>query len=122
MSYYVEWLLLNKEEILRNSDLDSDDYSNLLELDSVINTLSKEGKLQDFQLNIIYNFDKVRTNDKNGHAYRTFSRICSRIFKYLDQEYSDASWVSRLIRTHCLNSEQSRQLYEYIKGKGNIEI
>jgi len=125
MSWITQHLLRNKESILSEPDLDSDEYNNLLVILGKIKELYREGFLSDMDLYIIDLVsdgrpikDLEESIDKNRITLsKTFIQICSRISYFLGGYFTDEGFLENLKANYRLTDEQIEKLREYMSGK-----
>lgn len=125
MSWIVQHLLKNKDIIKETCDLESDEYNNLLVVESKIAELSKGGFLSDVDLWII---DLVSDGRPIRHLEtdigknritlsRTFVQICERISYFLGGYFTDDGFLENMKDEYKINDEDISKLREYMTGK-----
>lgn len=125
MSWIVEHLLRNKESISANPNIESDEYNDLLVVESKMNELHKEGLLSDLDLYVIElvadgkpiknleeSLDKSRIT-----ISRTFIQICDRIAYFLGGYFTDDGFLENMKQNYRLSDEDIEKLNSYIRGK-----
>lgn len=125
MSWIVQHLLRNKELIKSVPDIESDEYNNLLVVESKINELYNEGFLSDIDLSILQLVADGRPIrnleseiDKNRITIsKTFVQICDRISYFLGGYFTDEGFLDVLKSNYRLNDNQVSELKEYMSGK-----
>lgn len=125
MSWIVQHLLRNRELIRSVPDMESDEYNNLLVIESKIKELQQEGFLSDMD---IYILDLVADGrpirnlesdiDKNRITIsKTFIQICDRISYFLGGYFTDEGFLEILKTNYRLSDSEVAKLKEYMTGK-----
>jgi hypothetical protein len=125
MSWIVQHLLRNKVLIHTVQDIESDEYNNLLTVESKIDELYEEGLLSDIDLSIINLLadgrpikDVEGLIDKNRLAIsRTFVQLCNRIAYFLGGYFTDEGFLDNMKESYKLSDAQIEELNVYIHGK-----
>lgn len=125
MSWIVQHLLRNKEIIKSVPDIDSDEYNNLLVVESKVNELYNEGFLSDIDisiLNLVGDGRPIRNLeseiDKNRITIsKTFVQICDRISYFLGGYFTDEGFLDIMKSNYRLSDNEVNRLKDYMSGK-----
>lgn len=124
MSWLVENLLFQREEIRVKPDFNSDEYNNLLIVESKIKELTNLGVIDSFELAILHfvtskgsytqleELLKINRNTLANH----FKRICNRISYSLGYEFTDEGYLQYMQEKYNLLDSQIDILREHING------
>lgn len=125
MSWIVNHLLRNSVEIKSRPDIDSDEYNNLLVVESKINNLYSGGFLSDVDLFIIELMADGKPI-KNLEAEigksrltisKTFIQLCDRIAYFLGGYFTDEGFLDNMKELYKLDGSQMDKLKEHMSGK-----
>lgn len=121
--WYVEFLLLNREEIRRNADIESDEYSNLLEVESKLDELISTNLISDDELNLLNlylnNPSKTVVNEfKIGRdtINNSFRNVCRKIGFALGGIFTQDGYVEYMRNKYHLTDEQCNRLLAFMKS------
>jgi len=125
MSWRVQALLLNSELIRTQSDIDSDDFNDLLVLETKIKELFKAGVITAYELNMINLVqttnsleDVGRKLDRSRMAVsRDFVKLCNRLAFTLGNGFTDDGYIEDIIRRYRLDTEDELLLKSFIQSK-----
>jgi hypothetical protein len=125
MSWICENLLRNKVSILTEPDLESDEYNNLLVIESKINELYKEGFLSDLDMYILELVSDGRPlTELEQTLYKsritvskTFIQICSRIAYFLGGYFTDEGFLDNMKINYRLSDEDIEKLKLHMSGR-----
>lgn len=125
MSWIVQHLLKNSESIKVKQDIDSDEYNNLLVVESKVVELYENGFLSDIDRYIIELVSDGRplvelesSLDKNRLAIsKTFVQICSRISYFLGGYFTDEGFLESMQEDYRLSEEDMEKLRLHINGR-----
>ena len=134
MSWYVETLILNCEEIRSNiykssgeqieADLDDDDYNNLLILESKIKELKNKGFIADKEIDIIKAVSTGRTltslEKSLGISREAISKIfyetCEKLSYLLGGQFTDEGYLNYMRTKYKLSEEEIENMEKYMRG------
>ena len=125
MSWLVETLLLNREKIRSKSDIESDEFHDLLLVESKITYLLEIGNIDAFELSII-NFvisnkpytelEKVLSISRNTIA-RYFRKICDKVSYALGGYYTDEGYLNYIKGNRKLTDEQVEKMRKHMDSR-----
>lgn len=130
MSWIIQSLLKNSIEIKTQSDLDSDDFNNLLIVEKKIKEMRKDGLLTQKDIDLLeqisdgkplYNTENSTNKSKIALA-RKFYKICERIAFALGDEFTDEGYLSALQKKQHLTDEEVEKGRKYMKGRYRYKI
>jgi len=124
MSWLVETLLRDRYRIRSDPDFSSDEYNNLIIIESKIKELYESGSIDDFELALL---EYVSTSNNYtaleevlGIRRRTiashFKRICDRISYSLGGEFTDAGYIEYMRKTYNLSEEEVEKIIMHMNS------
>jgi len=124
MSWIVETTLRDRYKIRSNPDFESDEYNNLLIIESKISELVKSGRIDSFELalleyvSISQNYSALeKTLGINRKTIeRHFKKICDRISYALGDVFTDAGYLNYMKESYNLSSKEIKILEMHING------
>jgi len=125
MGWIVQHILRNKVSIKTTQDIESDEYNNLLIIESKIKELHSEGFLSDID---VYILDLVSDGrpikdlevliDKSRKTISiTFIQLCDRISYFLGGYFTDEGFLDSMKESYKLSDEQISEIKKHIAGK-----
>lgn len=125
MSWIVEHLLKNRVSIRTESDIDSDEFNNLIVVERKIEDLRASDLLTDLDMLIIEavgdgkplkELEEVIGRDKITIS-KSFVQVCERIGFSLGGYFTDDGFLSNLRDTYNLTPNQVSHIISHMKGK-----
>lgn len=115
----------NSLEIKSKSDIESDDYNDLIVVEKNIKELSEQGIITSDELSLIKYMEdgKPLVNSKNDlgknriSISKDFSNLCNKIAFYIGGYFTDDGYVEYMKTKYHLTDEQVGQMLEYMKSK-----
>lgn len=125
MSWITQHLLRNSVSIKSSPDIESDEYNNLLVIESKINALHDSGFLSDIDLWIIELMAdgkpiknlEAEVGKNRITISKTFIQICDRISYLLGGYFTDDGFLDNMRESYNLDDAQIEKLKEYMSGK-----
>lgn len=125
MSWLVETLLLNREQLKLNPDLDSDDYNNLLLVEKAISELVSMGNIAPFEvaiLNYVISNKSFTTLESvlgvsRNTVSKYFREICDRVSFYLGFEFTDEGYLAYMKKQHKLENDDVERMRKHMQGR-----
>lgn len=125
MSWIVQHILRNRESIRAARDIESDEYDNLLVIESKMNNLRERGFLSDIDcyiIDLVADGRPIRNLevelDKGRIAIsKTFIQICSRISYFLGGYFTDDGFLENIRINYRLKDSDIEELRLYTTGK-----
>jgi hypothetical protein len=125
MSWRVENLLINREMIKAEQNLDSDDYNDLLLVEKKLNELYSLGYIEEKDLKVIDVYLKCLNLEKAQEILgmsrltvsKIFTTVCERIGMYLGYSFTDEGFIEHMSNKYNLNEEQIKRLRLFILSK-----
>lgn len=129
MSWIVASLLNNKEHIKERADIESDEYNDLILIESAIKHLREHALLTEEDMQLLesfsgYGYDKESklTRLERHTIAKKKAQICNRIAYYLGGYFTDDGYLSYVQKKYKLSQEQVSILENYIKSKKKHQI
>lgn len=130
MSWYVEVLLLNRDLIRAKEDISSDEYNDLIQVESILEELLSSKSISEKELEI---FNCVLTTPNFFEAdnqidvtrktiSKTFRKVCNRISYRLGSYFTDDGYLSQLAYKHKLSDIQLEKVREYMNSEYRYRI
>ena len=125
MSWIVQSLLRNKDEIKTKADIDSDDYNNILLIEKAITDLVKIGAINEREerlLSLISDGSSYEELEEEYHLNRKaisthFITLCDRLALYMGDEFTDEGYLEYMVDKYNLDQTQRETLQNFMKGK-----
>jgi hypothetical protein len=123
MSWIVESLLNDREKIRAVSDIESDEFNDLLVVEKAVKTLKEQGKLNSMELAII----AVETPEEpialeKPTLSKRKSQICDRIAFYLGGYFTEEGYLNYIKKKHGLSDDQTDALRKFMKSEYRHKI
>ena len=131
MSYVVETLLLNKDLIRADvEDLENDEFNNLLQVESQIDSMIRDGLLSVDDRKILYCVLDSPTFEiaaqMAGHhrifIAEKFKSICDRIGYMLGGIFTDEGYLDYLRKEYGLSEEQLEKAIKYMSSQFRYKV
>lgn len=124
MSWLVKTLLRDRFKILSSEDINSDEYNDLLCIESVITKMKKSGLLTEEEvqlLDLFSIFQRIQDLSKELNCSRDtvsdrLSNVCNKIAFVLGDRFTDEGFLSELAYENSLTDEQIEKARRYISG------
>jgi hypothetical protein len=124
MSWYVEVLLLNKDSIRAKNTLASDEYMDLLLVESTVTNFCKnnllseiEMRVLDYMTNVALIEERQEINLDRGTISKIFKRICNRISYKLGDYFTDDGYLNYLAKKYKLSEEEVKRAKSFMESK-----
>jgi hypothetical protein len=125
MSWIIQTILRNREVIRTRQDIESDEFNNLLTIESKIDELYKEGFLSDIDLCIINLVADGRSiSELEGRIgksritiSKTFIQLCERIAYFLGDYFTDEGFLNNMKDDYKLSEDDLDRLRVHMSGK-----
>ncbi len=126
MSWIVETLLNNRENIRAESNIDSDEFNDILIIEKAIKELREGGVLSDEDLSILNIKSDSSFTSKSRSEKQTLSKkyvqLCERIAYYIGDYFTEEGYLNYIQKKYGLSSEQVNVLLKYIKSEYKHKI
>ena len=130
MSWIVQTLLRDRYKIKQNPDFDSDEYLDILLIESKISSLRKEGVLSQRDLNILYGIsDGMALKDlgkligkTDNTVYKYFVSLCGVIGYSLGDQFTDEGYLEMMREKYDLSPEQLIVMQNYMNSKHKYRL
>ena len=130
MSWYISTLLKDSRRIRQTSDIESDEFNDLIIVEKQIEVLHKKGAISEKEMKII---DAMKTNRSSydlsrelkinrGVIYKIFNSITERLAYYLGDEFTDIGYISYMTTKYNLTEKEITKLVKYMHGKYKYSI
>lgn len=125
MSWLVQTLLRSKIGLKTQSDLESDDYLNLLIIEQKIKEMKESGQLSNDEIMILEQMSDGKPlyeasnalNKYRNQVTKNFYLICDRIAFALGGEFTDDGYLNYMQKKYKLTDVQVEQLKVYMHGR-----
>jgi len=125
MSWYTEYLLRNSLEIKSKSDIDADDFNDLLVLEGKIQELYSNGLISQEELRLIEYIEdgKPIVNSKEDFGKnrmslaRDINKLSDKIAFYIGGYFTDDGYVHYMKTKYNLQDGQVEKMIDYMKSK-----
>lgn len=125
MAWYLQILLKNKVEIKSKSDINSDEYNDLIVVEKKIEDLYNAGIVSKNELSLIdYMEDgKPIVNSKKSFGKnrmsvaKDFRNLCSKIAFYIGGIFTDEGYIDYMKTKYNLTDEQVIKMRDYMESK-----
>jgi hypothetical protein len=117
--------LKNKVEIRSTSDIESDDFNDLIVIERKIKELFEDGIISEEELQLIEYVedgkplvDSKEAIGKNRiSAAKDFNRLCDKIAFYVGGYFTNDGYIDYMKTKHNLNDEQVGRMIDYMKSR-----
>lgn len=125
MSWIIQHLLRNGESIKTSPDIESEEFNNLLTVESKIDELYREGFLSDMDLFIIESMSdgkpmkelESKVDMNRVTISRTFIQICDRISYFLGGYFTDEGFIDNMKKNYKLDDSQIDHIKLHMQGR-----
>lgn len=125
MSWYIQQLLRNSVEITSKSDINADDFNDLIIVNKKIEELHKDGIISDEEIALIKYIEdgKPIAHSKEGFGKnrislsRDFVNLCGKVAFYAGGYFTDDGYVHYMKTKYNLDDEQVETMIEYMRSK-----
>lgn len=125
MGWIVQHLLRNRESIRVREDIESDEFNDLIVVESKIKELFDSGFLSDMDLYVIEMVADGKPIRELEEAIgknritisKTFIQICDRISYFLGGYFTDEGFLDNMKKSYHLTEDQIDKLKAYMNGK-----
>lgn len=125
MSWYLNSLLRNKIEIRSSSDIESDEFNDLIVIEKKIKELHEDNIISDQEMLLLKYVEdgKPLVNSKEGFGKnrisltRDFNNLCNKIAFYVGGYFTDDGYVDYMKTKYNLTDEQVEKMLNYMKSK-----
>ena len=124
MSWMVQHLLMNSELIHAQPDFESDEYNNLLVVESKINDLIKKGLISKHEKKVIDMFSDGKSlgdletllGINRVTVSKVFKEACDKVSFSLGGAFTDSGYVDYMVEKYKLSEEEADKLDKFIKS------
>lgn len=125
MSWLVQTLLRNSITIKGKHDIDSDEYNDLLVIESKVESLHADGLISEEEVRLIKYVEdgKPLVNSKDGYgknriaASKDFTDLCNKIAFYAGGYFTDDGYIHYMRNKYNLSESQGEEMLRYMKSK-----
>lgn len=124
MSWYVEVLLLNKDLIRAKQDITSDEYADLLLVESTIANFVSNNLLSDLELKVLDyvsnatpTIDIPKTKLDRDTVSKIYKRVCNRISYKLGDYFTDDGYLNYLAKKYKLSEQDIKRVKSFMESK-----
>jgi hypothetical protein len=117
--WYVEYLLLNRDNIKGKNDINCDEYNDLLLVEVKLDSLVKYNELSGQEVEAIYYMlgygDLTNKSKRNKMTIlAVFSGVCTKIADALGGVFTNIGYLNYMKDKYNLNDEQIKTLEKYM--------
>ena len=125
MSWIIESLLRSSVELKSKSDIDSDEFNDLMIIEKKIDNLHKDGIISDEEMSLISYIEdgKPMVNSKEGFGKNRISvskdivNLCNKIAFYVGGQFTDDGYVDYMKIKYNLTDDQVDKMMNYMRSK-----
>ena len=125
MSWIIESLLRSSVELKTKSDLDSDEYNDLMVVEKKIKDLHKDGIISEEEMALIHYIEDgkpmVNSRDEIGKnrisISKDFVTLCNKIAFFMGGEFTDDGYLDYMRAKYNLTDDQIIRMEKYMKSK-----
>lgn len=123
--WYISHLLKNKIEIKSKHDFESDEYNDLIVIESKIEHLHKDGIISDEELDLISYLEdgKPMVSSKEDFGKnrislsKDFNNLCNKIAFYVGGYFTDDGYLYYMKNKYNLSDEELLRMQNYMNSK-----
>ena len=125
MSWIVQSLLNKRSEIRAQSDINSDEFNDLMVIERAIKELHNKGLLTSYEMAILKHVSDGnsawRASETLGKDRDTvgkdYQRLCERVAFYLGGYFTNDGYIDYMTQKYKLNEEQVETMRAYINSR-----
>ena len=125
MAWYISSLLKNRVEIRSASDIESDEFNDLIVIEKKIKELHQDGIISDQEMLLLKYVEdgKPLVNYKNGFGKnrislaRDFEKLCEKIAFYVGGYFTDDGYVDYMKTKYDLTDKDVDRMINYMKSR-----
>lgn len=125
MSWIIQTLLRNSLEIRSKQDIESDEFNDLMIVESKIKSLCEDGIISDEEMELIRYIEDGKplvgskeVLGKNRIAIaKDIESLCNKIAFYLGGYFTDDGYIDYMQTKYELTEQQVGELVDYMRGK-----
>lgn len=125
MSWYIQQLLRNSIEIRTKADTESDEFNDLLVIETRIKSLRKDCVITDEELALIKYIEdgkplvdsKSEFGKNRVSLSRDFVRLCDKLAFYIGGYFTEYGYVQYMKNKHNLTEHQVGLMINYMNGR-----
>lgn len=125
MSWYVEYLLRNREEIRCKQDIESDEFNDLLLVEKEISSLLKRSLITKPEIQVLssylegHNVEDLELNKRS--IILVIRSVTKRISMCLGGIFTDEGYIDYIKNKYKLDNEQVKVIANYIRSYHKYE-
>lgn len=124
--WYLQYLLLFREEIKSTGNIESDEFNDLLVVEMKIKELFQKGQITKEELDIMYYYSEVKVLDRNLRNRKTISKkfndLCKKLSIILGGVFTDEGYVEYLKVKYSLSKQCTESLRSLLTSTHNNRI
>lgn len=126
-SWYVEYLIMNRFDIVSNPEQDLDTYEDLLDVVKAYATLRKRGLLSEKEISVLESIPSITSAAKvlvltRKTVFHLFKNACSKIGEYLGGYFTDEGYINYMHEKYNLTDKQNYNLQLFMNSKYRFKI
>lgn len=120
MSWIVQSLIMNREVLKEEKNIESDEFNDLLMVERAIHELEAKGLLTEDDMQIIGVVSGYVDESSLGMSKETFNKrfsiICERIAYSIGGYFTDEGFLAYMKNKHKLSEEKVQKMRDFIKS------
>ena len=126
-SWYVEYLIMNRFEIVSNPEQDLETYEDLLDVVKAYSVLKKRGIFSDKEIGVLESTPTIKSAGyimkiSKNITPKIFERACSKIGEYLGGYFTNAGYINYMQEKYNLTEQQNYNLQLFMNSKFRFKI
>lgn len=125
MAWYTQILLKNRVDIKSKSDINSDEYNDLIIVEKKIDDLYNAGIISNSEMSLINYMEdgKPIVNSKKSFGKnrmslaKDFGNLCNKIAFYIGGIFTDEGYIDYMKTKYNLTDEQVGKMQDYMESK-----
>lgn len=130
MSWIVQNHINNRIKIHTKSDIESDEFNDLLLIEKAIKELKEKGLLSEYEVNLLENatdkgfpLEFIKASEKSKYVLsKEYGKVCERLAYYLGGYFTDDGYLSYIQKKYALDDEKVELLRNFIKSEYRHKI
>lgn len=130
MSWITQNLINNRIRIHTKSDIESDEFNDLILIEKAIIQLQEKGLLAEYEIKLLENstdkgfpIDFITASGKSKYVLsKEYGKICERLAYYLGGYFTDDGYLSYIQNKYNLDDEKMQLLRNFIKSEYRHKI
>ena len=130
MSWIVQNHINNRIQIRTKSDIESDEFNDLILIEKAIDELKAKGLLSDEEITLLDNASTkgflpefIKASGKSKYVLsKEYNKVCERLAYYLGGYFTDEGYLSYMRKKYALDDYKIELLRRFIKSEYRHKI